>query len=180
MKKMILIFFVSVCFCGCMSSHPPLPKSWGKISKESECPRLDGTYYNRGEIARFPDDSTYLSRFLVSFDSNPISSPMLFITVEQSENELLIIDNSHTLGTVHFNSQDCRGGFLKISVPNTEGLVTYKQAPVVTYAYKYIILTKGEDGSIIILEGNKIFGFFLIMPGYSHNYYWHRFRIKAD
>ena len=174
MKKILLMFFVLVCFCGCNTFHPPMPESWGKISKKSECPRLDGTYYNRGEVNN-PYDHPSLSGSI--FD---IPLDAMFITLKQSENELLIKDNSNTLRTVPFNSHDCRNGFLKFESFYPPSVHTSKQFPSIGYDTISIKLAKGEDGSIIVLEDYKSSGFFLFIPSFHSRYTWFRFPKSAD
>ena len=185
-KHIFLIILISAGFSSCAYySHPPLPETWKISSEISECPVLDGTYYNSGWMHNKNNPSSTTSLFMLLIgDNSKNMNGVEYIKLKQFKNELVIEAYSRTSmlasRSAQFDTSDCKNGFLKISVPKPTGAFASKGegVPAVGYLWEAFQLTKGVDNSLILRQETKGITMITIWPMVGTNWNWYKFPRK--
>lgn len=178
-RKALIPFLLILCnsLLSCVVSRPPYPKDWQPLIRNAPLESFSGQYHPTliKIISRDTSSKTDIRNCKADFNINDdLAFKLITKCTDHSHNLIYSGNNDDKLLTENLNTT-------KISVRNKKKgiLIKYKTPsagnPLVGFSKEYTLLSKSNDGSLIIKNGNWAYGLvFFIIPVGVNEYIWYR------
>lgn len=183
-KRAGIFLFISLNFINitsCVISRPPFPRDWSPRIKNASVQSFSGEYHpafmkiiSRDSLGLF-DDLNCTALFQIDDDLGFTINPQC---TDYSDNNVSVYRKSNDDWLI---SGDLNARRISVRRKNKGILMRYHSSvagnPLAGFSKEYILLSRSNDGSLIIRDGYWAYGVvFFIIPIGINRYIWYRIR----